>query len=294
MKKIQLKERVMNYLGIALGSIFYAAGVVLFLQPNNMVAGGVGGLSVVIDHYTGIPSGTWVLLLNVPLLILAWWKLGFEYFLNTLLAVGISSVFMNAMLPLNDLLEKGALTTDPFLAAATGGALIALGLGVVFRARGTTGGSDIVARLLKMKYPHMKTGVLILIMDAIVITLSVIAFGEFELGLYSGAGVLIQAWLFDTVLYGSDSAKLVYVVSSNPEELTRRFLGELNVGVTSIRAIGSYTGEERVMLLCAMHKKILPQARVVVREVDPGAFLIVTPATQIFGEGFIHHDREEI
>ena len=131
-------------------------------------------------------------------------------------------------------------------------------------------------------------------MDAIVITLSVIAFGEFELGLYSGAGVLIQAWLFDTVLYGSDSAKLVYVVSSNPEELTRRFLGELNVGVTSIRAIGSYTGEERVMLLCAMHKKILPQARVVVREVDPGAFLIVTPATQIFGEGFIHHDREEI
>ena len=151
MKKIQLKERVMNYLGIALGSIFYAAGVVLFLQPNNMVAGGVGGLSVVIDHYTGIPSGTWVLLLNVPLLILAWWKLGFEYFLNTLLAVGISSVFMNAMLPLNDLLEKGALTTDPFLAAATGGALIALGLGVVFRARGTTGGSDIVARLLKMK-----------------------------------------------------------------------------------------------------------------------------------------------
>lgn len=288
MTKQNFFSRLFGLIGIVIGSVFYAAGVVLFLQPNNMVAGGVGGISVVLDHYTGIPTGTWVLFLNVPLLVLALWKLGVRFFVHTLCGVGFSSLFMNLLLPI------GALTDDRFLAAACGGALVALGLGIIFRCRATTGGSDILARLIKLKYPHFKTGGIILVLDVIVISLSILAFGELELGLYSGFGVLIQAWLFDAVLYGSDSAKLVYVVTNDPEELTARFLKTLGVGVTSIRATGSYTGEERVMLLCAMHKKVLPQARVLVREVDPEAFLIVTPATQIFGEGFLRHDREEL
>ncbi|MBQ2731209.1 MAG: YitT family protein [Clostridia bacterium] len=288
MTKQNFFSRLFGLIGIVIGSVFYAAGVVLFLQPNHMVAGGVGGISVVLDHYTGIPTGTWVLLLNVPLLVLALWKLGVRFFVYTLCGVGFSSLFMNLLLPI------GALTDDRFLAAACGGALVALGLGIIFRCRATTGGSDILARLIKLKYPHFKTGGIILVLDVVVIGLSILAFGELELGLYSGFGVLIQAWLFDAVLYGSDSAKLVYVVTNDPAELTARFLKTLGVGVTSIRATGSYTGEERVMLLCAMHKKVLPQARVLVREVDPEAFLIVTPATQIFGEGFLRHDREEL
>lgn len=284
----QVKEQILNVLGIVLGAAIYAAGVVLFLQPSQMVSGGVGGISVILHHYTGVATGTWVLLLNIPLLILALWKLGLRFFLYTICGVVSSSVFMNLFLPL------GALTEDRFLAAFAGGALIALGLGIVFRSRATTGGSDILVRLLKLKYPHVKTGVLILILDAVVIAASVFAFGEFELGLYSGLGVLVQAWLFDAVLYGSDSAKMVYIVTDRPEELIAEFLTKLAVGVTSMRVTGTYTGEERVMLLCAMHKKVLPQARTLVRSIDPGAFLIVTPATQIFGEGFIRHDREEL
>ncbi|MBQ2253211.1 MAG: YitT family protein [Clostridia bacterium] len=288
MKKRAFFSRLLGLLGIVIGSVFYAAGVVLFLQPNQMVAGGVGGISVVLDHYTGIPTGTWVLILNIPLLLLAVWKLGVRFFVYTLCGVGFSSLFMNLLLPL------GSPTDDRFLAAACGGALVAFGLGIIFRCRSTTGGTDILARLIKLKYPHFKTGGIILVLDVVVISLSVLAFGELELGLYSGFGVLVQAWLFDTVLYGSDSAKLVYVVTNDPTSLTTRFLKTLGVGLTSIRATGSYTGEERVLLLCAMHKKVLPSARAIVREVDPGAFLIVTPATQIFGEGFLHHDREEL
>lgn len=282
------KDRIFSVIGIIIGGALYAMGIVLFLEPNNMVIGGVSGISVMLDHFTTIPTGTWVLLLNVPLLILALWKLGLRFFLYTIVGVVSSSVFMNVLSPI------GAVTQDRFLAAFAGGAVAAFGLGLIFRFRGTTGGSDIVVRLLKLKFPHVKTGVLILMLDAVVISASAFVFGELELGLYSGLGAIVQAWLFDTVLYGSDSAKLVYIVTNHPKELTGHFLQKLSVGLTSIRVTGSYTGEERVMLLCAMHKKVLPQARIIVRHVDPGAFLIVTPATQIFGEGFLHHDREEL
>ncbi len=288
MKAKKVWERMLGFGGIVLGAAIYAAGVVLFLQPNNMVAGGVGGLSVILDHFTSIPSGTWMLVLNVPLLALALWKLGLRFFVNTVCGVAFSSLFMNLFQSIP------SPTDDRFLAAFAGGSLVALGLGIIFRCRGTSGGTDIVVRLLKLKFLHVKTGVLILILDVVVIAASVLAFGELELGLYSGIGVLIQAWLFDMVLYGSDSAKLVYIVTGAPQTLTEQFLTKLGVGLTSIRVTGSYTGEERVMLLCAMHKKVLPQARAIVREVDPHAFLIVTPATQIFGEGFLQHDREEL
>lgn len=290
MAKFKAKEFFANAFGIVTGAAVYAAGVVLFLQENHMVSGGIGGLSVVLNHLTDIPTGTWALLLNVPLFILSFFKLGACFCLYTASAVGVSSLWMNFF----EALSLPPVTNDRFLAAATGGALIAVGLGVVFRCRATTGGTDIVARLLKLRYPHVKTGVFILVADVLVIVASVFIFGNLESGLYSGVGVLLQAWLFDFVLYGSDSAKLVYVVTQKPAELSRRFLQELSVGLTSVRVTGSYTGRERVLLLCAMHKKVLPHSRALVREVDPAAFLIVTPATQIFGEGFLNHDREEL
>ncbi len=278
----------LRVLGIVFGAAVYAVGVALFLQPNEMVSGGVGGLSVILDRLTGIASGTWMLLLNVPLILIALWKFGFAFFSFTLLAVGSSSVFVNLFLPF------GALTQDVFLAAFSGGALVALGLGIVFRLRATTGGTDIVARLLKLRWPHVKTGVLILVLDACVIVLSVLVFGAFDLALYSALGVLVQALLFDAVLYGGREATLVYLVCRNPEEMTRVFLTQLGVGVTAIRATGTYTGDERVVLLCAMHKKVLVQAKEIVRRLDPQAFLIVTGASQIFGQGFLKNEKEEL
>ncbi len=289
MKK-KVCKRVLRVLLIFLGAAIYAAGVAFFLEPNRLVSGGVGGISIILSSLTPLSTGTWVLVLNVPLLFLALLKLGKSFFCFTLLGVGFSSAFLN----LYEALSLPPVTDDRLLSAFAGGSLIALGLGIVFRARATTGGSDIAVRLLKLRFPHVKTGVLILVLDLAVIVASVFAFRELELGLYAALGVFIQAFVFDRVLYGSDSAKLVYIVTSHPEQLTRAFLKTLSVGVTSIRATGSYTGEDRMMLLCAMHQKVLPQARVLVRDLDPQAFLIVTPATQIFGEGFLHHDREEL
>lgn len=286
----RFSERILRVALILLGCAVYAAGVAFFLEPNHLVSGGVGGISIILSSFTPLSTGTWVLVLNLPLLALAFFKLGKSFFCYTLLGVGFSSAFLN----LYEGLSLLPVTDDRLLAAFAGGSLIAVGLGIVFRARATTGGSDILVRLLKLRFLHVKTGILILALDLLVIAASVFAFGELELGLYAVLGVFIQAFVFDRVLYGSDSAKLVYIVTDRPAELTSAFLKQLSVGVTSIRATGSYTGKERVLLLCAMHQKVLPQARVLVRDLDEHAFLIVTPATQIFGEGFLHHDREEL
>lgn len=273
---------------ILAGSAMYAAGVVLFLEPNHMVPGGVGGLSVIISYFSGIQTGTLVFLINLPLFALAFWKLGARFVWRTVIAVGLSSAFMNLLEPI------GAVTQDPLLASFAGAGLIAVGLGIIFRARATTGGTDIVARLMKLRFPHVKTGIFILILDALVIAGSFLVFGNLDRALYSSLSVVLQAFLFDQVLYGSDSAKLVYIVSDKQDEIIRLFLKELNVGVTSIPAKGTYTGKDRTVLLCAMHRKTLPHARAMLRSVDDNAFFIVTPATQIFGEGFLRHDREEL
>lgn len=282
------KTAICNYFLIIVGAAFYAAGVVLFLEPNQMVPGGISGISVMVHAYTGIGTGILTFAFNIPLLIVAVIRFGRRFFYSTIHAVLWSSLFMEILLPI------GALTKDLLLAAVAGGALVALGLGIVFRCRATTGGSDIIVRLLKLKYRHVKTGVLVLIFDALVIAASVFAFGKLDLALYSGIGVLVQSFLFDAVLYGSDSAKLVYIVSDDPDRIVERFLKELTVGVTSMRAVGSYTGKDRKLLLCAMHRQVLPQARKIVRDTDENAFMIITPATQIFGEGFLRHDREDL
>ena len=279
---------VFRFFGIIIGAFLYALGAACFFSPNGMVSGGVGGLSLILDRLTGVSAGAWVLLFNVPLLFFAFRVFGRRFFLATLLGVGAVSVFLNLLMPL------GALTRDPLLAAFSGGALTALGLGTVFRCRATTGGTDILARLVKRSYPHIKTGVLLLLLDGLVIVLNIAVFRALDAGLYSALGVLIEAYLFDAVLYGTDSAKLVFLITEKPRELSRALLDRIGVGVTFVRAEGAYTGEERTLLLCAMHKKALPQARELVRSADPGAFLIVSPATQIFGEGFISHDREDL
>lgn len=283
-----IRTLVTDALFILFGAAMYATGIVLFLEPNHMVPGGVGGLSVILSRFLGIQSGTLVFLINIPLFALAFWKFGARMVWRTVIAVALSSAFMDLLAPV------GALTDDPLLAAFAGGALIAVGIGIIFRARATTGGTDILARLLKLKFPHVKTGIFILLADAVVISLSLLVFGELDRALYSALSVVLQTILFDQVLYGSDSAKLVYIVSDKQEDIIRLFLKELNVGVTSIPAKGTYTGKDRTVLLCAMHRKTLPHARAILRDVDDSAFFIVTPATQIFGEGFLRHDREEL
>ncbi len=279
-EKKTLKRRVIDYLEITAAAFLYSVAVSLFLDPNALAPGGVTGIAIILNRITGLETGTWVLFINIPIIAVGTWKFGLRFILSTMYCTALTSGFINLLSP------YGPATTDHFLAAIAGGALMAMGIGLVFKAGATTGGTDILIKLLRLKFPHLKTGVLFLITDASIVTASAFVFQNLNVALYAGLVVVINSVLLDVVLYGRDSAKLIFIISDRHEAITVRLLEDLDIGVTYISGEGAYSGKDKKVIMCVMKKQISPQAETIVREEDPGAFIIVTSATEIFGEGY--------
>ena len=271
---------ILQYAGILAASALYAAAIALFLDPNHLAPGGVSGIAIIINQLTQIPTGTLILIMNVPLMALGMWKLGFRFLLSTLVAVISSSIFTNLLAP------YGPLTTDPLLAACAGGALLAVGMGLLFKLGATSGGTDILIRVIKLKYKHLKTGSLFLITDCCVIAASALVFRNVDLALYAAIATILSSFCLDLVLYGRDEAKLVYLITDHEKAIANRLLEELEIGVTYLQGQGAYTRDNKKVSLCAMQKRLLPRVQEIAMEEDPCAFLIVTSASEIFGEGF--------
>jgi len=274
----------MRFLGITLGCIVYAIGIALFFDASGLVTGGLTGIAIMIGRFFEMDTGILVLLLNIPLLIIGFFVFGRSFLFSTVYATVFSSVLisvfsnvLNAYLPL---------TTDLLMASLLGGALFSIGLAVIFRCGGTTGGTDIVAKLLRRRFRHLSTGKLFMAMDVGIVALSALIFRHIELALYSGIAIVIGNMLFDKVLYGLDEAKLLYVISQKPVEIRQRILSELEVGVTLLDGKGGFTGENKEVLLVVVKKHLYPKIKDIVREEDEYAFLIVTSASEVFGEGF--------
>ena len=274
------KRRVLDYLMITVASFIYAVAVSLFLDPNSLAPGGVTGIAIILNRLSGLETGTWVLIINIPIIILGMWKFGLHFILSTLYCTAATSFFINLLATL------GVATEDRFLAALVGGALMAVGIGLVFKAGATTGGTDIIVKLLRLRFPHLKTGSLFLITDAIIVTASACVFKDLDVALYAGLVVFVNSVLLDVVLYGRDGAKLIFIISDAHASITKRLLEELDIGVTYISGTGAYSGKEKSVIMCVMKKQISAQVEVIVREEDPDAFMIVTSATEIFGEGY--------
>ncbi len=277
---------VIKIIKVILATCLYSAGVALFLDPNNLAPGGVTGVSVLLNRLIGIETGTLILVLNIPLLIIAWKKFGWRFVAGTLSALCLISVFTNI------LKEFNPITDDLLLAAIAGGICIAVGLGTVLKCGLTTGGTDIVVRLLRVKKPHLKTGFLFLVVDLIVISGSLLVFRDFEKAMYAVVAIMITSWVLDVVLYGKDEATLIYIVSDKPEELAKRFMEELDVGVTYLEGVGAYTDKKKKIIMCVVKKRIAPKIEEVVKLEDSSAFMIVTSAKEIFGEGYKSYHAE--
>ena len=271
---------VLQYVGIILASLLYAAAIALFLDPNQLAPGGVSGIAIILNRLCGLPTGTLILLMNIPLLVLGMWKLGWKFVLSTVVAVAASSVFTDLLAP------YGPLTTDPLLAACAGGALLAVGMGILFKLGATSGGTDILIRVIKLKYKHLKTGSLFLATDCCVIAASALVFGDIDLALYAAIATIVSSFCLDLVLYGRDEAKLVYLITDHEQAIAHRLLQELEIGVTYLQGQGAYTRDNKKVILCAMQKRLLPKVQEIAMEEDPFVFLIVTSASEIFGEGF--------
>lgn len=288
LKRRKAVRMIWDYVIITVFSLTYGVGISLFLDPNNLAPGGVSGISIMLSRITPIPTGTWILLLNVPILALGLWKFGMKFLISTIYCTVVSSAFTNM------LANFAPLTTDKLLAAVAGGTIMAISMGMILKAGATTGGVDIIVKVLRLKYRHLKTGNLYLIMDAIVVTLSGIMFRNLETALYAAVAIFVSSVVMDTVLYGKDGAKMIYIISDHPDELTARILGDLDIGVTTLQGEGAYSGKEKKVLMCVMRKPLAPKAQQIVKEEDPDAFMIVSDATEIFGEGYKSYFSERL
>lgn len=274
------RRRLKDYLSITAASFIYAAAVSLFLDPNSLAPGGVTGISIIMNRLTDLETGTWMLLINIPILSIGIWKFGWRFILSTMYCTAMTSLFTNYLVP------YGPVTTDPLLAVLAGGVLMAVSLGMVFKAGATTGGTDIIVKLLRLRFPYLKTGSLFLITDALIVTVSAFVFQNIDVALYAGLVVVVNSLLLDVVLYGRDGAKLIFIIADRSEKIVERLLAELDVGATYISGSGAYSGKDKKVIMCVIKKQLSPKAEEIVRQEDPLAFMIVTSATEIFGEGY--------
>lgn len=286
----KIPRALKNYILVTIGCVLYAAGVSLFLAPSELASGGVSGIAIIINSIIDfLPTGTWVVILNVPIMIAGVWKLGAKILIPTFYALGVSAGAMT----LFELFFPPV--TDNVLLACVGGAvLVAAGIGLVFRGGATTAGTDIIVKLLRLKFQHISTGAIFLFTDGLICLASGLVFGDIDKALYAGIAVFIQMYVLNMVLYGSDEARMVYIISERDEEIAERLLKEVDAGATFLRGNGAYTGKDRKVLMCALRMRAVPQAREIIKQVDSDAFVIVTKATSVFGEGFKSHVEDDL
>lgn len=309
MDKAKILKFLKRYAVITLGCIIYSLSVSLFLDANNIASGGVTGIAIIINYliesalgansnvpeivHTLINTGTLIIIINIPLFILGAVYFGKRFIASTMYSTIVSSLFIE--LWNFTIVEHIHLTNDLMLAGLLGGALFGLGLGLIFRMGSTTGGTDIIVKILRKKFRYIKTGVISMAIDMVIIAISAIIFKDFELTCYTVLSIVVMALTFDWVLYGGNSAKLVYIITSEDKaaDMSERILKELDVGATFVDGKGAYTGKDKRIILCAIKNFLYPKLRDVVRDVDPEAFTIVTSAKEIYGEGYKNpHDDD--
>lgn len=292
-KKTAVLHFLKRYLLITSGCAIFALGIALFLDPNKVASGGVSGLAIILNYATQkvewLNTGVWIVFLNIPLFILGFIFFGRKFILSTIYSTVVSSLFIELF---SFIFKKFLpLTDDIVIAGVVGGALMGLGMGIIFRLGSTTGGTDIVVKILRKKFRFIKMGIISLIVDLVIIGISTIVFREFSLAFYTVISLIITTVSLDWVLYGGDSAKLMYIItdSEHAEKISEKILKELDISATYINGEGAYTGEGKRIIMCAIKKYLYPKLKDYVHEIDPGAFTIVTSAKEIYGEGYKNH-----
>lgn len=281
-------RRLKKYSMIAIAAFIYAVAVSLFLDPNNIAPGGVTGVSILVNRFTNIPTGTLNMIFNIPIVIIGLWKFGWKFICSTLYALLLITLFIN------HLSVYGAVTDDLLIAGVMGGVLVGISLAIVLKNGATTGGSDIIVKVLRTKWKHIKTNVLFLLFDSIVIMASWIVFQDMTVAFYAGVAVVVTSLVMDYVLYGPDEAKLIYIISDNPEKIKEKITSELELTATIIKAKGAYTKTDKEILMIVIRKQVAPKVEEIVKIEDPKAFMIVSSASEIFGLGYKDIKRDRI
>ena len=285
----ELWSKISWFVATVLGSSAFGIAFGVFLDPNGLNAGGISGLAQVIVEVTGIGSvGVLTIMINLPLFVIGGLKIGKRFFFGSLLGLGLSSALMDilATYPMPQI--------NPLLAAIYGGVITGVGLGFVFVAGTSTGGSDIVVRLVKLKARNVPIGQIAMAFDVIVVTLTGIVYKNFENALYTGIAVFLTSKLIDAVVYGFDYSKVALVMTKEYEAVAKAVGDKLGRGATYLYSQGTYSLQDSKVVLVALKRQQVNELKELVMEIDPNAFVILQEAHQVLGDGFAKHSKDSL
>ncbi len=291
-EKIFSKKWFISYSLIVIGSIILAAGFVLFISPYKIVPGGVYGIAIVIHYLTegvftwapsGLPIGLMGLIMNIPLTIIGIKILGPRFGVKTVVGFVLTSVFMDIITYFYG--EAPLVADDALLSSIFGGVLVGLGLGLIFKSKATSGGSDIVAMIIA-KYTKLPLGQLMIYVDSAIVLIGLLVFADWKIPLYSWIVIYITGKTIDIVLQGMSVDKTLFIISDKFEEIRNRIINDLNRGGTYIPGKGMYNGSDKTIIFTVVNRREMAVLQEYIHEIDPTAFLTVLEANEILGEGF--------
>ena len=275
-------KAVLKYFVITLGAVIYAVGFQLILFPNSIVSGGISGVAMIINRLLGLPVGLLTIVLNIPLFIVAWRHFGGGFIISSLVAMLLSSLCIDFFA-----LVDYSVTDDMLLACIMGGILKGAGLGLIYYMGASSGGTDIVAKVVRRKFPHLNMGTLLMWLDISVIAAYVVIFRLYESAMYAVVTIFVVTKVVDFVLYGFNTSVLCYIISDSSERIVDEIVsGDLHRGVTLLNGEGAYTHKEKQVIMCVVKHAQITEIRRIVRRIDDHAFVIVTDAKNVFGKGF--------
>lgn len=283
-KKARLIINTTSYMSeiiqIIIGTFIMSCGTVFFLLPNQLSSGGFSGIATITFYFFKFPMGTTILILNIPLFFISLFKNGGKFLAKAIIGTALLSVFI-------DFLERfNPLTSDRFLACIYGGILTGIGTAIILKANASTGGSDLLANIIKKFKPTARTSNLIVIIDTIIVGLNVVFFKELEIGLYSAIAIYIMGKIIDIFFEGIYFTKMMWIVSDKYVDISKKINSEIGRGTTALYGKGMYKGEEKNVLLCVASRSEIVYIRQIIKKIDSRAFIIISNAREVIGNGF--------
>ena len=281
-KNRKLKTFLIDLLCDMIGSILYATGIYTFAKAADFAPGGISGLALILNHLWGLPIGIMTLVLNIPLVLISYRVVGKEFLLKTARSMVVSTIFLDLIFP-----HTPAYTGSPFMAALYSGICLGAGMAFFYMRGSSSGGMDFLIMTIKVRYPHFSLGMVSMVSDFVVILLGWPVFGNIDAVLYGLTTAFAASTVLDKIMYGMGAGKLIIIITTHGQKLADRIGKMTDRGSTILKAMGSYTREDRDVLLCACSKSQAYSITTMAHEIDPGAFVMVTETSEVFGEGFI-------
>lgn len=280
MWKTSIRKYISDYILIIIGTFLMAYSTALFLLPNQLSTGGFSGIATIAYYFLHLNIGGVILALNIPLFIIAFFRIGRDFLFKTIIGTILYSVFTNFLNIFNPV------TSDSFLACIYGGVLTGIGTAIILKANGSTGGSDLVSYIIRSFNDKFKTGDLIIFIDSIIIIANVICFRQIEIGLYSVIAIFLMGKMIDIIFEGVNFTKVLFIVSDKSEEIAKYITQNVKRGSTGIYSKGMHTGNDKIMLFCVGKRNDILKIKKIANQIDPNCFIVITNARETWGRGF--------